>query len=344
LEIFCGIDWSERHHDVAVVDRTGALLARRRITDDLDGFTALSGLLAEHAGEAFTAVDVAIETDRGLLVAALRAAGHRIYAINPKAVERYRDRHAVSGAKSDPGDALVLAHLLRTDRDQHRPLPEDSDLGQAVSVLARAHQDLVWARQQDTNRLRSLLREFFPAALAAFPDLTTKTALAVLAAAPTPAAAAKLSRANLVDLLHAAGRGTRPDQAGRLVEIFTVDQLRQPPLVEQAMGEAVRAIVRTLTAISESIRELQQALAASFELHPDAEILDSLPGLGLVLGARVLGEFGDDPTRFAHAASRRAYAGTAPITRASGRHRAVLARHIRNKRLADACHLWALPH
>jgi transposase len=341
LEIFCGIDWSERHHDVAVVDRTGALLARRRITDDLDGFTALSGLLAEHAGEAFTAVDVAIETDRGLLVAALRAAGHRIYAINPKAVERYRDRHAVSGAKSDPGDALVLAHLLRTDRDQHRPLPEDSDLGQAVSVLARAHQDLVWARQQDTNRLRSLLREFFPAALAAFPDLTTKTALAVLAAAPTPAAAATLSRANLVDLLHAAGRGTRPDQAGRLVEIFTVDQLRQPPLAEQAMGEAVRAIVRTLTAISESIRELQQALAASFELHPDAEILDSLPGLGLVLGARVLGEFGDDPTRFAHAASRRAYAGTAPITRASGRHRAVLARHIRNKRLADACHLWA---
>jgi transposase len=341
LEIYCGIDWSERHHDVAVVDRAGVLLGRRRITDDLAGFTDLTALLAEHTGDEFTAVDVAIETDRGLLVAALRAAGHRVYAINPKAVDRYRDRHAVSGAKSDPGDALVLAHLLRTDRDHHRPLAADTELGQAVSVLARAHQDMVWARQQDTNRLRSLLREFFPAALTAFADLTTKTALTVLAAAPTPAAAAALTRANLIALLHAAGRGTRPADAARLVEVFAQPQLHQPPAVEDAMGEAVRAIVRTVAATSESIKDLEKALNASFEQHPDAEILDSLPGLGLVLGARVLSEFGDDPNRFTHAASRRAYAGTAPITRASGRHRAVLARHIRNRRLADACYLWA---
>ena len=208
-------------------------------------------------------------------------------------------------------------------------------------MLARAHQDMVWARQQDTNRLRSLLREFFPAALTAFADLTTKTALTVLAAAPTPAAAAALTRANLIALLHAAGRGTRPADAARLVEVFAQPQLHQPPAVEDAMGEAVRAIVRTVAATSESIKDLEKALNASFEQHPDAEILDSLPGLGLVLGARVLSEFGDDPNRFTHAASRRAYAGTAPITRASGRHRAVLARHIRNKRLADACYLWA---
>jgi transposase len=341
LEIFCGIDWAEAHHDVALVDETGALVGRRRISDDIAGFTDLTALLAEHAGADFATVDVAIETDRGLLVAALRAAGHRIYPINPKAVDRYRDRHAVSGGKSDPGDALVLAHLLRTDRDQHRPLAADSQLGQAVSVLARAHQDLVWARQQDTNRLRSLLREFFPAALSAFPDLSTKTALAVLAAAPTPTAAAKLTRANLVDLLHAAGRGTRPADAARLVDVFAEPQLRQPEAVESAMGEAVRAIARTVAATSQSIKELEKALGASFEQHPDAEILDSLPGLGLVLGARVLGEFGDDPNRFCDAASRRNYAGTAPITRASGRKRAVLARHIRNKRLADACYLWA---
>lgn len=341
MEIFCGIDWSEHHHDVAVVDQAGTLLARQRISDDIDGFTALTGLLATHAGPAFAAVDIAIETDRGLLVAALKAAGHRVFAVNPKAVDRYRDRHAVSGAKSDPGDALVLANLLRTDRHAHRPLPADSELGQAVSVLARAHQDLIWARQQDTNRLRSLLREFFPAALTAFGDLSTKTALAVLDAAPTPTSAARLTRANLVDLLHSAGRGTRPADAARIADVFAAEQLHQPAAVEQAMGHAVRAITRTLTATNASIKELEDALAASFNQHPDAEILDSLPGLGLILGARVLGEFGDDPTRFTHAASRRAYAGTAPITRASGRHRAVLARHIRNKRLADACYLWA---
>ena len=143
MEIFCGIDWAEREHEVAVVDQDGRLLARQCINDDLAGFTALTEMLATHTGTAFTAVDVAIETDRGLLVAALRAAGHRVFAVNPKAVDRYRDRHAVSGAKSDPGDALVLAHLLRTDRDWHRPLPHDSELGQAVSVLARAHQDLI---------------------------------------------------------------------------------------------------------------------------------------------------------------------------------------------------------
>ena len=317
MEIFCGVDWAERHHDVALVDETGRLLARRRVADDVAGFTELTGMLAEHAGGVFAPVDVAIETDRGLLVAALRAGGHRIYPINPKAVDRYRDRHGVSGAKSDPGDALVLAHLLRTDRERHRPLPATSEAAGAIGVLARAHQDMVWARQQDTNRLRSLLREFFPAALRAFPDLTTKTALAVLDAAPTPGAAAALSRANLTALLVAAGRGARAGEAARLTEVFTAPQLRQPDLVEKAMGDAVRAIVRTLRATVDSLTELEHALAASFESHPDAEILRSLPGLGLVLGARVLSEIGDDPTRFADPASLRAYAGTAPITRAS---------------------------
>jgi transposase len=341
LEVFCGIDWAERHHDVAVVDEAGGLLGRRRVGDDLAGFSELTALLVEHAGDQAAGVPVAIETDRGLLVAALRAAGHPVYAINPKAVDRYRDRHAVSGAKSDPADALVLAQLLRTDRPVHRPLPADTEQAQVVRILARAHQDAIWARAQDVNRLRSLLREFFPAALTAFPDLTTRTALTILAAAPTPAAAAGLTRANLTGLLHAVGRGTRPAEAARLAGIFAADQLRHPPPVETAMGEAVRAIVRTLAAANQSIHELEQTLAAHFEQHPDAEILDSLPGLGLVLGARVLGEYGDDPTRWPDAASRRNYAGTAPITRASGRSRVVLARHIRNKRLADACYLWA---
>jgi transposase len=341
LEIFCGIDWAERHHDVAVVDAAGRVLARRRIGDDAAGFTELTALLAEYAEGQPTVVDVAIETGRGLLVAALRAAGHRVFAINPKAVDRYRDRHGVAGAKSDPGDARVLADILRTDRDRHRPLPADSQTAQAIGVLARAHQDMVWARTQDANRLRSLLREFFPAALTAFPDLTTRTALAVLAAAPTPAAAAGLSRANLTDLLHAAGRGTRPADAARLAEIFAADQLRQPPAVEAAMGHAVHAIAATLTATTQSIKNLEAALDAAFNQHPDGQTLRSLPGLGLILAARVLSEFGDDPTRFTDAASRRNYAGTAPITRASGRSRVVLARHIRNKRLADACYLWA---
>ena len=342
MQIYCGVDWAEDHHDIAIIDEQGTLLAKRRISDDLAGLTSLTELLAEHTDAAeFTAVDIGIETDRGLLVAALRAAGHVVVPINPKAVSRYRDRHSVSGAKSDPGDALMLAQIMRTDRDVHRALPNDSDQVQAVRVLARAHQDAVWARQQTGNRLRSLLREFFPAALQAFPSLHMRTALVVLAAAPDPTRAAALSRANLTDLLHAAGRGTRPTEAARLAELFATQQLHQSPAVETAMGLAVTALVTRLAADDQAVRDLEKALEPSFESHPDAEIIDSLPGLGLILGARVLSEFGDDRSRWTDAASRRCYAGTAPITRASGKGRVVLARHVRNRRLADACYLWA---
>jgi hypothetical protein len=230
---------------------------------------------------------------------------------------------------------------MRTDREVHRALPDNSEQVMALRVLARAHQDAVWARQQTANRLRSLLREFFPAALQAFPSLHSRTALTVLAAAPDPAQAAKLTRANLTDLLRAAGRGTRPAEAARLAEVFARDQLHQPSPVEAAMGVAVRALVTSLAADDQAVRELEKALEPSFESHPDAEIIDSLPGLGLILGARVLSEFGDDRSRWTDAASRRCYAGTAPITRASGKGRVVLARYVRNRRLADACYLWA---
>jgi transposase len=342
MTIYCGIDWSEHHHDVAIIDEAGAVLALRRISDDAAGLTVLLMLLTEHAGgEQFVPVDVAIETDRGLLVAALRAAGHRLYEINPKAASRYRDRHAGSGATSDRKDALVLAHLLRTDRDQHRPMPADSEQVMALGVLARAHQDAIAAALRDAGRLRSLLREFFPAALVAFPTLHTLSAVTVLAAAPTPTAAAQLAVAQLRKLMVAARRNTPKDQPQRLRAIFTAPQLHQPPPVEAAMGQAVTAIVRTLAATLESIRELEAALDEHFEKHPDAEILRSLPGLGVILGARVLSEFGDDPTRFADAASRRAYAGSAPITRASGKIRLVLLRRACNRRLADDCRWWA---
>jgi transposase len=341
VTVFCGIDWAERHHDVALVDETGRVLVTTRIGDDLAGFTRLCGLLAEHTGGEFTPVDIALETDRGLLVAALRLAGHRVFAINPKAVDRYRDRYTVSGAKSDPADALVLAHLLRTDADRHRPLPADSAQAEAIGVLARAHQDAVWTRARDVNRLRSLLREFFPAALTAFPDLSTRTALAVLAVAPTPTAAARLTEDDLRTLLADVRRGLPAARVRQLVAVFAAEQLHQPAPVEQAMGIAVQALVRTVSATCDAIAELEAALAARFEHHPDAEILRSLPGLGPILGARVLGEFGDDRTRFPDAASRRRYAGTAPVTRASGKARIVIRRRARNNRLADACRWWA---
>lgn len=164
--IYCGIDWAKRFHDVALVDDSGQLLAKRHITDDAAGYRILD-LLAEYGDTEDDPIPVAIETSRGLLVAVLRTGKRKMFAINPMAAARYRDRHSVSRKKCDRGDALVLANILRTDMHAHRPLPQDTELARAVAVLARAQQDAVWNRQRIVNQLRSLLREYYPAVLTA---------------------------------------------------------------------------------------------------------------------------------------------------------------------------------
>jgi len=346
LDVFCGIDWAEDHHDVALVDRDGGLLARLRISDDAGGLAALLELLATHGDSAEDPVPVAIETPRGLLTACLRATGRQVYAVNPMATARYRDRHAVSGGKSDHGDAVVLASILRTDRHAHRPLPADTELAQAIAVLARAQQDAVWDRITAHNKLRSHLREYYPGFLAAFATakggIMRPEARVILAAAPDPGAAAKLTAARLRALLKKAGRSRGIDaEADRLREAFRVPQMRQLPLVEQAMSLQTLALLRQLDAACASADDLEQAAVESFNQHPDAGIITSFPGLGALTGARVLAETGDDRSRFHDAKGLKAYAGAAPITRASGKTRSVTCRRVKNNRLAAAGYIWA---
>jgi transposase len=340
--IFVGIDWAERHHDVCLLDPTGQLLVAARLPEGVEGVGRLHALLGEHA-DAPAEVIVGIETDRGLLVGALLAAGYQVYAVNPLAASRYRERHTTSRAKSDRGDAKVLADLVRTDRHHHRQVAGDSPQAEAVKVLARAHQTLIWTRQRQTNQLRSALREFYPGALTAFgAELANPQALAVLAAAPTPGQGRQLTQAQLAGLLGQGGRRRNlARRAAALQHALASPQLAAPTPVTAAYGQVVAATVGILAELNQQISSLEQELTKAFEIHPDAEILRSLPGLGVVLGARVLAEFGDDPTRYPHPSARKAYAGTAPITRASGTRQVVLARVARNKRLADACYLWA---
>ena len=345
MDVFCGIDWAEDHHDIALVNRDGGLLARARIGDDAAGLTRLLDLLAEHGDSAEDPVPVAIETPRGLLVACLRAT-RRVYPVNPMAVARYRDRHSVAGRKSDHGDAVVLANILRTDLHAHRPLPADSELAQAIAVLARAQQDAVWGRITAHNKLRSHLREYYPGFLAAFAaakgGITRPEARAILAAAPTPADAAKLTLAQLRALLRKAGRSRGIDAgAARLRDALRKGQMRQLPLVEQAMGRQALALLRQLDAACHSADDLEQAATESFNLHPDAGIITSFPGIGPLTGARVLAETGDDRSRFTDAKGLKAYAGAAPVTRASGKTRSVTRRHVKNNRLAQAGYIWA---
>ena len=346
MDVFCGIDWAEDHHDIALADRDGKLLARRRISDDAAGLAALLELLAEHGDSADDPVPVAIETPRGLLTARLRATGRKVYPINPMAVARYRDRHSVAGGKSDHGDAVVLANILRTDRHVHRPLPADTELAQAIAVLARAQQDAVWARTGAHNKLRSHLREYYPAFLAAFADarggITRPEARAILAVAPAPAAGAALTLTQLRALLKKAGRRRGIDaEATRLRETLRAPQMRQLPLVEDAMGRQALALLRQLDAACAAADDLEQAVIESFNQHPDAGLITSFPGLGPLTGARVLAETGDDRSRFADAKGLKAYAGAAPITRASGKTTAVLHRRVKNQRLAAAGYVWA---
>lgn len=339
--IFVGDDWAEAHHDVHLMNEAGERLASRRLPEGLDGVGRFHALVGEFVDDPDEVV-VGIETDRGLWVHALAATGYQVYAINPLAVARYRERHNVAGAKSDPGDAKVLADLVRTDRHNHRPIAGDSPDAEAIKVLARGHQNLIWVRNRQTNQLRNALREYYPAALEAFDDLADRDALAVLGRAPTPAAGASLTVAQLRSVLKRAGRQRNLDRrASDIQAALRTPQLAAAGEVADAFASTTKAAVAIITELNRQIADLENTLEDRFEQHPDADIYLSMPGLGDVLGARVLGEFGDDPDRYATAKSRKNYAGTSPLTIASGRKRAVLARHVRNRRLYDAIDQWA---
>jgi transposase len=340
--LFVGVDWAEDHHDVCVMAEDGSVLGKRRVPDSVLGIGQIHALLAEHAHDDEVVV-VGIEIDRGLLVGSLVSAGYEVFAINPMASARYRDRHAVSGAKSDAGDAKVLADVVRTDRHNHRPVAGDSELAEGVKLLARAHQNDIWGRQRQINALRSALREYFPGALEAFgTDLASADALAILEIAPTPELGRGLSRSKIASALRRGGRQRNIERRAEEIQTaLRIEQLEAPKLIANAHGLVTRSAVTLIRTFNAQIAELESVLSEHFEQHPDAKVVLSLPGLGTVLGARVLGEFGDDRTRYSDPKSRKNYAGTSPITKASGHSRVVLARHARNRRLTNACEQWA---
>jgi hypothetical protein len=340
--IFVGVDWSEAHHDVCVLDEAGDVLARKKIPDTFEGVRALHEMLAAYVEEP-DEVLVGIEKERGLIVVALLGANYRVYALNPLSVARYRERHVTSGSKSDPGDAKVIADVVRTDRHNHREAGSDSENADAIKVLARAHQRAIWSRQREKNALRNALMDYYPGALLAFGnDLDDGDAVEVLAVAPTPALGAALSLATITSALRRGGRQRNLERTAKKIQAaLRAEQLRERPMVELAYGTITGAHVAMIRAYSAEIVQLEVALASDFEQHPDAKIIRSLPGLGMVLGARVLGEFGDAPKRYADAKSRRNYAGTSPVTKASGKFRVVLARYSRNAQLASAADQWA---
>jgi transposase len=354
VAVYCGIDWAEDHHDIALVDDQGRLVAKRRIPDSPAGLGELTAMLAAAGDIAENRIPVAIETPRGLLVAALRVAGRPVYPVNPLAVARYRDRWSVSGKKSDHLDAMTLANILRTDLARHRPLPADTGLARAIGALARGYQDAVWRRTKLVQELRARLREYHPGFLAAFEkghgsgsgqsatQLASADARSVLAIAASPAEAARLTAARVEAALRRGGRQRRiTPRAAAIVAALRVPRLRQDPVVEEAMRIDTLALLAVLNAVCDSVDRLEAALSEAFQAHPDYDIITSFPGLADASGAIVLAEIGDDRTRFADDRALQAFAGSAPITRASGKSRTVTRRRTKNNRLAAIGYSWA---
>ena len=341
--LFAGDDWAEDHHDVELQDDQGQVLARARLPEGIAGITRMHALIGQFAGPGTEPgqVAVGIETDRGLWVTALRAAGYTVYAINPRQVARYRERHGTSGAKSDKADSHTMADMVRTDSHQLRPVAGDSAEAEAIKVAARTHQTLIWERTRQVQRLRHQLREYFPAALEAFEDLDAPDALELLAKAPDPARAARLTRAQVAAALKRARRRDIAGKADAILAALRAGQLCQPQPVTAAYAAAVSSLTVIIAALNGEIAKMERQVTACFRGHPDAAIYLSQPGTGEILGARQLGEFGDDPYRYASAKARKNYAATSPVTRQSGKKKIVLARFIRNDRLADALHRQA---
>ncbi|WP_050795725.1 IS110 family transposase [Parafrankia sp. EUN1f] len=320
------------------MDASGRRLVKARLPEGVDGIARLHAMIGEHSGDDPDGIEVlvGIETDRGPWVAALVAAGYTVFAINPLQASRFRARHAVSGAKSDAADAHMLADMVRTDAHQLRPVAGDTATAEAVKVVTRTHKTLIWERTRHTQRLRHALRDYFPAALVAFDDLDAADTLELLAKAPTPAQATRLTISQISAALRRARRRDIPAKAAAIQAVLRAEHLGQPDVVTGAYAVSVRALVAVLTVLDGQVKALQGQVEEHFGRHPAAEIIRSQPGLGPVLGARVLAEFGDDPDRYTTAKARKNYAGTSPITRASGKKRTVAARYVHNDRLVDA--------
>ena len=344
--LFIGDDWAEAHHDIEIEDEAGRVLARKRLPEGLAGITTACTSWSRSIWIRQAEPDqvlVGIETDRGPWVQALlapaiwcmRSTRCRWRGIGNGIPRRGRSRM--------PRDAHLLAEIVRLDRAHHRRIAGDSEIAEHVKIAARAHQTMIWSRVRQVNTLRSLLREYYPAALAAFgTDLASRDALAVLTAAPSPELGRRLSQARIETLLRACRPATQrrrdrrqdPDRAG-------LRAAGRPTRCDRAYAASASALLAVLTAMVTQTEVLAGQVEQGFGQHPDAEIYRSQPGLGVILGARVLAEFGDDPDRYADAKARKNYSGMSPITKASGTKRVVLARFARNRRLGDALFLQA---
>ena len=336
---FIGIDWASDKHDICVLDRSGAVQVRFVATHTLEGIAELIRRLKRFGKPA--ELPIAIERPSGLLVDTLVDTGFPVVPIHPNALKATRPRYSAALGKSDPGDAYILADMLRTDGHRFRALRPASDDTKALRAAVRTRDDLVATRVQLANQLRALLDSFWAGAIAIFADIDSPIALDFLETFPTPDSAARLGTKRLDRFLK------RHAYCGRRSAEDLLDRLRSAPvglagdLERETKGQLVRSFVACIRPIVTHIRELDGLIAALLAQHPDGALLQSFPRTGSINAAQILAELGDDRLRFATPDQLAAEAGVAPVTKASGKHRGVFCRFACNKRLRRALTTWA---
>ena len=337
---YVGIDWAAETHAVCVLDDAGRVRTEFPVGHSAAGFADLLRRLARLADDP-TVVPVGIERPDGRLVDALLEAGHPVVPVKPNAIKTWRDGEVLSGAKNDAGDARVIAEYLRLRAHRLRPATPYSSETKALRTVVRSRDDLVAMRVAAANQLAALLDAHWPGAKAVFADVESPIALAFLTRYPTPAAAARLGEKRMAAFC------TKHGYSGRRPAVELLARLREAPAgtadetLTEALRDAVLAQVGVLQALGAAVKDLDRSVAAHLGEHPDAEIFTSLPRSGRINAAQVLAEWGDARQAYDGPDAVAALAGLTPVTRESGKHRAVHFRWACNKRFRTAITTFA---
>jgi transposase len=336
---FTGIDWAAESHAVCVLDAAGKIAAQFTIEHSAGGIAALTRRLARYGGPG--QVPVAIERPDGRLVDLLLEAGHPVVPVKPNAIKAWRDGEVLSGAKSDAGDAAVIAEYLRLRAHKLRVMAPYSDETRALRTVVRTRGDLVEMRVAATNQLSALLEAHWPGAVAIFADVESPVSLEFLTRYPTPAAAARLGEKRMTAFLVKHGYSGRRSAAELLARLRAAPAGTGLESLAEALRDAVLAAVGVLTALNAAVKNLDRSAAAHLGEHPDGTIFTSLPRSGQVNAAQVLAEWGDTRQAYEHPDSVAALAGVTPVTKESGKHRSVEFRWACNKRFRAAITTFA---
>lgn len=337
--VYVGLDWAAVVHAVCVMSAAGKVLAQFTIEHTADGIASLIRRLAKYGDPAD--VQIGIERPNGRLVDLLLEAGHPVIPVSPNAIKTWRESEVLSGAKSDAGDAMVIAEYLRLRHHRLHPVQPYSAETKALRTVVRTRDDIVDMRVAATNQLSALLDDFWPGAKAIFADVESPISLAFLRRYPTAAAAAHLGEKRMTAFLTKHGYSGRRPASELLARLRRAPAGSKDPVLVEAVHDAVLALVTVLEALNTAAKNLDRSVVAHLGEHPDAAVFTSLPRSGQINAAQVLAEWGDSRAAYAGPDAIAALAGVTPVTKESGKQRAVHFRWACNKRFRQAITTFA---